>query len=72
MGYFSNGKLAFEGSYFEGNENGEHRYYYDNGKVKQIRNYKSGLADGVWKSYDITGELILTTTYIAGEEVKFD
>jgi len=71
-GYFSNGKPAFEGEYFDGNENGEHRYYYDNGKTREVRRYKTGIPDGEWKSYDVTGALILTTTYLAGEEIKFD
>jgi len=71
-GYFANGKLAFEGSFRDGFENGEHVYYYDSGRVKEIRNYKLGIRDGDWKSYDVTGELILTTTYVAGQETKFD
>ena len=58
--------------FFEGLENGIHKYYFDNGKLKEERTYRLGLKEGQWKTYDTTGELLLSTTYKSGEVVKFD
>ncbi|MEP7264960.1 MAG: hypothetical protein ABI772_10700, partial [Bacteroidota bacterium] len=70
--YFTDGTLAFVGEYFEGNENGEHIYYYDNGKIREERVYRLGLKEGSWKTYDVDGELVLTTTYQAGVVKKYE
>lgn len=32
---FLNGKLAFEGKYIDGNPDGKHSYYFDNGKLRE-------------------------------------
>jgi antitoxin component YwqK of YwqJK toxin-antitoxin module len=69
---FLNGKPAFTGEYFEGQENGKHVYYYDTGQIKEEQNYRLGLKDGEWKSYDINGELLLSTTWRNGNVVKME
>lgn len=38
--------------------NGEWHSYYENGKIKEIRNYKNGEQTGSWMKYDERGNLI--------------
>ena len=48
------------------------QYYYDNGKIREERSYRLGLKEGTWKTYDIDGELVLTTTYQSGQVKKYE
>ena len=70
--YYDDGQLSFEGEYLEGLETGEHKYYYPNGKISEIRNYRFGNPEGIWKKFDQGGALILQITYQAGDEKKWD
>jgi len=61
--YYPNGKIRFRGDYKQGNPEGHHLLYYDNGRPKEDRYYKSGLRTRTWKKYNEIGEVILTITY---------
>ena len=50
--FYDDGKPAFEGEYLDGQETGEHKYYYPNGRISEIRNYRLGIPDGIWKKFD--------------------
>ena len=41
--YYDNGKLKFEGEYFDGKRNGIGKEYYDNGKLEYKGRYLNGL-----------------------------
>ncbi len=76
--FISDGKLAYEGNYIQGNPDGEHVYYYNNGKIKEIDYYVMGIAEKNWKKYDENGVLLITITYkdnreyrINGEKIEF-
>ena len=56
----------------EGLETGEHKYYYPNGRISEIRNYRFGNPEGIWKKFDQGGALILQITYQVGDEKKWD
>ena len=45
---------------------GEYQEWYENGKMKELGNYKSGKQDGLWKSWYKNGKLQEMGTYKAG------
>jgi len=70
--YFANGKISYEGRFYQDNPDGRHVSYYDNGKIREEGNYEVGKKQGDWKYYNENGELFLTITYNFDKEVKFD
>lgn len=70
--YLHNDKLAFEGEYESGLENGTHIFYYPDGNVKRRGNYSAGKKDGLWEYFNETGERIITIEYEDGEDVKYN
>ena len=70
--YVDNGKLAFEGEYLNGIENGYHRYYHPNGLPKRRGKYSLGVRDGLWEYLDERGNIRLTIKYVNGEEVEYN
>jgi antitoxin component YwqK of YwqJK toxin-antitoxin module len=70
--YVDTDKLAFEGEYLNGIENGIHRYYHPNGKVKRRGKYKLGLRDGIWEFLDEYGNITLTIKYDQGKEIEYN
>ncbi len=70
--YYSNGKLSYEGKFYQDNPNGRHISFYVNGKIKEDGNYEVGKKQGDWKYYDENGELFLTITYEFDKEIKFN
>ena len=64
--------MAFRGTFNAGYPDGEHLFYYENGRLREIQNYKAGVKHGDWKKYLDTGELYFTITYDQGKEVKYD
>lgn len=65
-------RILFEGSFVDGQENGEHTYYYEDGHTKEQQHWRLGLREGVWKKYDAAGILIIEITYSGGSEVKLN
>lgn len=61
----------FEGRYINGEPEGTHRYFYDNGKPAILAIYKNGLKDGTWLFYNKEGELYLTIQYKNDEEISW-
>ena len=51
---------------------GEHVYYYPNGKVMLEGKYVAGLKERDWRRYNKFGEIILTIKYKKGIEKKID
>ncbi len=52
--------------------NGKYKIYYDNHVVKRTGKCINGERDGVWYDYNDNGELILTTLYKDGVEVRWN
>ena len=64
--YYMNGNPQMEGFWSDiKNEifEGETKWYFKNGTLSEITNYKNGLKEGLSKSYLITGELKTSGTY---------
>ena len=71
--YFNgNGKLAEDGAYLDGIENGKFVYYYYNGKVKEEGEFVVGKKEGNWRKYDTEGLLYSTIQYKDDKEFKID
>ena len=51
---------------------GKYTSYWENGRVKLTGHYVGGLRDGAWFRYDEEGELLLTTLYKDGKEIKWN
>ncbi|MGB8359587.1 MAG: toxin-antitoxin system YwqK family antitoxin [Bacteroidales bacterium] len=61
--FYPGGKIRFKGDYNQGNPEGHHVIYYENGRIKEDRYYKNGLRTKTWKKYSEEGEVVLTITY---------
>ena len=61
--YYPDGKIRFKGDYNQGNPDGHHVIYYENGRIKEERYYKNGLRTKTWKKYSEEGDVVLTITY---------
>ncbi len=70
--FYPDGKLKFKGSYIQGNPEGQHTYYYENGRPKEEQFYRSGYRQKTWKKYDEEGNTILTITYKDDVEISIN
>jgi antitoxin component YwqK of YwqJK toxin-antitoxin module len=62
--FFDNGELSVKGQYDEAvTMSGEWTYYYQNGKIKEVVNFKNSVEDGVFKEYYENGNLKAEGTY---------
>ncbi|MFH0865384.1 MAG: toxin-antitoxin system YwqK family antitoxin [Bacteroidota bacterium] len=69
---YDNGNLCFSGSFLDDNPDGRHKFFWDNGKIKDEGYYIMGKKEGDWFKYDYTGTLFLITTFKNGIEIKYD
>lgn len=60
-GYYKNGTIS------QGNENGTFTYYFESGKIFQVRNYIDGLLDGIFIEYYSTGIKKASVSFSKGE-----
>ena len=56
-GWYSNGKLVFEGNYRSHKKDGVWKVWYADGQLGFEGAYKSGKPDGAWKEWDKNGLL---------------
>jgi antitoxin component YwqK of YwqJK toxin-antitoxin module len=70
--YYPGEKLRFRGNYIQGNPDGQHLYFYENGRMKEEQHYRTGLRVKTWKKYDEEGNLILTITYRDDAEISIN
>ncbi len=67
--YYNNGSLKVIGqNNQEGEEMGIWKYYYKNGQLGEIGEYKNGIEIGIWKSYYENGQLEEIGKYENGEQ----
>ena len=62
----------FEGKFEQGLENGTHTFYYNSGQIREVGNYKFGLKEGNWYSYNEEGLVLSEQTYKQGKLVRVD
>ncbi|WP_413533349.1 hypothetical protein [Empedobacter brevis] len=54
----------------DGKPNGTHKYWYENGQLRGIGNWKNGVYDGVWEMYNEDGKEKIIQTYKNGNQIK--
>ncbi len=70
--YYPDDKLRYKGNYVQGNPDGNHIYYYDNGRVKEDQYYQMGIREKTWRKFDEAGNILLTITYKNDVEVSIN
>ena len=61
-------EIEYDQNYFSG----KHTLYHFNGKIRETGKYSGGERVGIWYTYDEDGELLLTTVYDDGREIRWD
>ena len=69
--YMPKEKLRYEGKFMNGDEDGIHTWYYENGTVKMKGEYSAGMKQKDWKFYYDNGFNYLTITFENDIEIKF-
>jgi antitoxin component YwqK of YwqJK toxin-antitoxin module len=69
--YMPKEKLRFEGRFLNGDEDGKHTWYWENGKKMTEGYYTGGMKQSDWKFYDEAGFNYLTIFYENDIEIKF-
>lgn len=64
--YYESGALSEEGTYDNGNVDGQCTVYFENGKIQRKINYSNGKAEGPYEDYHDNGMLAETGTYNRG------
>ena len=66
--YYDNGTLKLEMQIGNGVPQGTCVVYFENRKPHEIRSYRDGKLHGLWRTYDISGQLISEAEYKNGEK----
>ena len=66
------GTMISEIEYDKDLYNGKYTSYFGTGKMKETGKYSAGERVGTWFLYDEEGELVLTTVYDEGREIKWN
>lgn len=69
--YMPKEKLRFEGRFLNGDEDGKHTWYWENGRKMTEGAYTGGMKQNDWKFYDEAGYNYLTIFYENDIEIKF-
>ncbi len=70
--YYTEDSLYFVGNFIDGTPDGEHIWYFKNGKVKEKGKYIMGIRDGEWRYYNELGKLVLRIRYDYGKEIEYN
>jgi len=67
-----NGKLSFQGRFVQGQPDGKHVWYYENGRKKEEGLYVLGSREKKWTKYDQEGYPYLVITFRNDLEYKIN
>jgi antitoxin component YwqK of YwqJK toxin-antitoxin module len=70
--YYPEDKIKSKGSWVQGNPDGSHIFYYEDGRVKEEQYYEMGIREKTWKKFDEKGTVLLTVTYKKDVEVSIN
>ncbi len=70
--YNDTGSISFEGNFVNGDPDGVHKFYYSNGKIRILANYRMGSKHDSWRKYNDDGTLFITQTYENDRLVRVD
>ena len=65
---YDNGNLRLEASLNNGVLDGETRLYFENGRLQEVRNYKSGRMNGLWETFNTEGVKTAQAFYKHGKK----
>lgn len=68
--YHQNTKLKAEGTYVDGNLNGEIKYYFTSGKIERLERYKFAVKHGWWIFFNENGTQAGTKLFWEGRALK--
>ena len=70
----ANKKVIFKGNFVQGVLNDKVYYYYNNGKLKRLEQYRLGVPTGNWQYYDFEeeGHVVLVENYRGGKLRKIN
>ena len=63
------GRLKLIKHYKDGFLDGKIVYYWDNGQIRVIGQYKNMIRAGIWKTFDSNGELIMEEDYTKNDDI---
>ncbi len=69
--YMPSGKTRFKGNFLNGDPDGLHYWYYENGNKMMYGPYQGGVKNGEWKFFDEYGHNYLNITYENNIEIKW-
>ena len=64
--FYPGGVLAEEAHYVRDTIDGEHKYFYQNGKPESVERYRMGVYHGKYQKYDQQGRLMLEQDFVNG------
>ncbi len=64
--------VSFKGRYVQGNPDGKHEYFHNNGMIKEDRFYSEGQKVKSWSKYNEYGDLIIVIQYKEGKPYKIN
>ena len=70
--YLEEQTLSFKGRYVQGNPDGKHEFYHNNGIIKEERFYNEGQKVKSWSKYNENGDLIIVIQYKEGKPNKIN
>ncbi len=70
--YAEDGKILATGFYVDGFEQGEYTVFYPNGKIRYRGNYEAGKRTGLWKFWDIEGNLVKEKDFGIADVIPVD
>ena len=67
--YWSNGNTAHEAFFEDGGCSGEIFFYYPNGQIQAVEQFKNNVRHGICKQFSEDGTIVFLSRYEDGEEV---
>ena len=55
--YYPEEKIKSKGNWVQGNPDGPHIFYYEDGRVREEEYYEMGIREKTWKKFDENGDL---------------
>lgn len=68
--YFTNGILSYQGNFIQGNADGKHLFFFEDGRVREEQFYVNGIKEKIWRKYSTEGAVLITVTYESDTETR--
>lgn len=66
--FYENGTLKLEMQIRDGMPERPYIVYFENRKPQEVRSYKDGKMHGLWRSYDLSGQILSEAEYKNGQK----